>query len=173
MNVTTEFWGNIIGFPPTLSYYGMRNIYLSIESIEERENALYVFFDTTNIIPETLRDLDVIIAKKLNVVEINHYNDTTMILTVIIPETFREDYKLFLEGKYSKMSKEFAAQYKAGDLPYECILKTEARRKKLQNYLDSCGVTEPLTDEMELLSVLKESREHLKLIKREEGSLHI
>lgn len=167
---TTEWWGPALGLPQTMFGFGLKNIYLEIEGLitEHKPYQVYAHFNLTGhgeIVKETVES----IVKNLpNKVEIEYVTDDQFILVLSIPENYQQDFDFYSQGKYSKMSKDFANTHLVKVLgitsmkqlyPYSVIMKTEHRKKMLEE-----KIGEALPENAEYMSLLNLEREKTSLV---------
>jgi hypothetical protein len=88
--------------------FGFINTYLTVNPLTYPYEVLYLMFKPEKIDLDFMMFIDSLSSNK-NFIETLDLSGGKILLVYRIPKKFKRDYDLFLEGKYSRMSKEFRA----------------------------------------------------------------
>lgn len=163
-----------------LNIHGLINSFLiNGESEEQLENILYLLFTP----PNTDKFNDFIEQEKeesgLVVVSEQDFPPNFVLIGCKLPEEFKEDYKLFWEGKFSKMSKDYKdripdkVRMSGGNgktiaktsIQHMIFEKNAELRIHWENRLDVV-----FSDDLELWSIPDPEKETFKLFKHEKST---
>ena len=163
-----------------LNIHGLINSFLiNGESEEQIENVLYLLFTPPNIdkfndfIEQEKEEVGLIIVSEQD------FPPNFVLLGCKLPEEFKDDYKLFWEGKFSQMSKDFKnripdkVRMSSGNgktiaktsIQHMIFEKNPELRLHWENRLDVI-----FTDDLELWSIPDTEKETFKLFKHEKST---
>lgn len=122
------------------SWYGdtFKNAYIGDSNKPEYDNHILLLFEYS--INERFLNLEQTMRESRHYITDYDPNPETVIFVFSVPEDFQDDYTLFRQGKYSRLSPKLKSMI-LGDITfgvnYDILTRSAVRRKKMEEMLET------------------------------------